>query len=65
MNSMFNGYELGSLQENLILNTAGKIKIRYGSKYIDLLDENGEINVSPLLLQRIQQLEEEIKALKK
>lgn len=64
MNSMFNGQELGSLQENLILNTAGKIKIRYGSKYIDLLDENGEINVSPLLLQRIQQLEEEIKALK-
>lgn len=65
MNSMFNGQELGSLKENLILNTAGKIKIRYGSKYVDLLDENGEINVSPLLLQRIQQLEEEIKALKK
>lgn len=63
MNSMFNGQELGSLQENLILNTAGKIKIRYGSKFIDLLDENGEINV-PSLLRRIENLEQEIKMLK-
>ena len=36
--------ELGSLEQNLVLNTAGKIKIRYGNKFIDLLDDNGFIN---------------------
>ena len=36
--------ELGSLDENLVFNTKGKIKIRYGNKFIDLLDENGFIN---------------------
>lgn len=39
-----NHSEVGSLSENLILNTAGKIKIRYGSKFIDLLDNQGNIN---------------------
>lgn len=41
-----NHTEIGSLSENLILNTAGKIKIRYGSKFIDLLDNQGNINSS-------------------
>lgn len=39
-----NHSEVGSLSENLILNTAGKIKIRYGQKCIDLLDNKGNIN---------------------
>ncbi len=41
-----NHSEVGSLSENLILNTAGKIKIRFGQKFIDLLDNKGNINVS-------------------
>lgn len=44
---MFGTQEVGSLSENLILNTAGKVKIRYGQKYIDLLNEKGELNVKP------------------
>lgn len=60
-----NYQEVGSTQENLILNTAGKIKVRYGQKFIDLLDENGEINISSALLSRIEALEEQIKQLKK
>lgn len=44
---MFGSQEVGSLSENLILNTAGKVKIRYGQKYIDLLNEKGELNVKP------------------
>ena len=59
-----NHCEVGSVDENLILNTAGKVKIRYGSKFIDLLDDKGEINIPTTLLKRIQALEEEIKLLK-
>jgi len=44
---MFGSQEIGSLSENLILNTAGKVKIRYGQKYIDLLNEKGELNIKP------------------
>ena len=66
MNIFGNNYqEIGSTQENLILNTAGKIKIRYGQRFIDLLDENGEISISSALLSRIEALEEQIKQLKK
>lgn len=36
--------EIGSQDTNLIINTKGKIKIRIGNSYIDLLDENGKIN---------------------
>jgi hypothetical protein len=32
------------LDENLILNTAGKVKIRYGKKFVDLLNDKGELN---------------------
>ena len=57
--------EVGSLQENLVLNTVGKIKIRIGSSFIDLLNDKGELNISAELLNRIEALEEQIKQLKK
>lgn len=63
---MFGGnqHEIGSLNENLVLNTAGKVKIRFGKKFIDLLDNNGELNIPAEILNRISALENEIKALK-
>ena len=63
---MFGGsqQELGSLDENLILNTAGKVKIRYGKKFVDLLNDKGELNFPQEILQRITALENEIKTLK-
>ena len=55
------GKEIGSLSENLVLNTAGKVKIRYGSKYIDLLNEKGELNIKvPKIIKSIKS-ESEIK----
>ena len=49
------GNEIGSLSENLVLNTAGKVKIRYGSKYIDLLNEKGELNIkAPKIIKSIK-----------
>ena len=52
---MLFGKEIGSLSENLVLNTAGKVKIRYGSKYIDLLNEKGELNIkAPKIIKSIK-----------
>ena len=36
--------EVGSDDENLLLITKGKIKIKVGSKFVDLLDNDGYIN---------------------
>lgn len=44
MDILNNYQELGSTEQNLVLNTKGKIKIRYGNKFIDLLDNDGYIN---------------------
>lgn len=46
INVFNNNYEeIGSLNKNLVLQTQGRVKIRYGKKFIDLLDNNGNINV--------------------
>lgn len=37
--------EVGSLDDNLTLNTKGKIYIKYGRKSIPLLNNKGELNV--------------------
>ena len=37
--------EIGSLDKNLVLQTAGRIKIHYGRRYFDLLNSKGELNV--------------------
>ena len=34
--------EIGSLDQNLALHTLGTVKIRYGRKYIYLLNDKGE-----------------------
>lgn len=36
--------EVGTTDSYLVLNTKGKLKIRIGNTFIDLLDENGKIN---------------------
>ena len=48
-------YEVGSKEQNLLLNTKGKIKIRYGNKFIDLLDNDGFIN--PELIRSVKEID--------
>ena len=48
MNDLFGNsvQEVGNLDKNLVLKTAGRIKIQFGRKFIDLLDGNGNLNPS-------------------
>lgn len=40
-----NQTEIGSLESNLVLRTKGRVYIRYGKKYIELLDDKGNLNI--------------------
>ena len=52
---MFNsGKNVGDLNDNLTLQTKGKVYIQYGQKFVELLNNNGELNVP--FLSEIKQL---------
>lgn len=46
--------EIGSLNKNLVLQTLGKVKIRFGKKFVDILDDKGNLNVKiPKVIQEV------------
>lgn len=49
-----NQEEIGSLDKNLVLRTKGRVYIRFGRKYIELIDDKGNINVKiPKVLTKV------------
>lgn len=50
--------EMGSLEQNLVLRTKGQIYIRYGKKYIELLDKKGNLNIKiPKIISKIDSID--------
>lgn len=51
--------EIGSLEKNLVLRTKGQVYIRFGKKYIEVLDKNGNLNVKiPKIFNKVNSEEE-------
>ena len=56
---MFNsGKTVGDLNDNLTLQTKGKVYIQFGKKFIDLLNNKGELNVNfPKSVKKVDSIE--------
>lgn len=54
---------VGSLDKHLTLQTKGKVKIRYGKKVIDLLDNDGELAISSKLQTQIDEILKRLSAI--
>lgn len=56
---MFNsGKTVGDLSDNLTLQTKGKIYIQFGKKFIELLNNKGELNVNfPKIIKNVDSLD--------
>lgn len=51
--------EIGSIEKDLVLRTKGQIYIRYGKKYIELLDKDGKLKASfPKIITRVDSMNE-------
>ena len=48
--------EVGKSDANLLLNTRGKIKFRFGESFVDLLDSNGKLNLGLIDIQTLKSL---------
>ena len=54
-----NQEEIGSLDKNLVLRTKGRVYIRYGRKYIDVLDSKGNLNIKvPKVIRKVDSLDD-------
>ena len=51
--------EIGSLDKNLVLRTKGRVYVRFGKKYIELLDDKGNLNVKfPKIITKVNSKDE-------